>query len=84
MDFTVGLAPDSQDRSGILLCVYRFSQMTHLVPVHATITAVESAVHFSDTVFRHYRFPVNIVSERDPSFASSLWTSLLERSGTNL
>uniref|UniRef100_A0AAV1UN18 Uncharacterized protein n=1 Tax=Peronospora matthiolae TaxID=2874970 RepID=A0AAV1UN18_9STRA len=84
MDFIFGLAPDGQDRTGILVFVDRFSKMTHLVPVHATITAAETAVHFVDTVFRHHGLPDNIVSDRDPRFTSSFWTSLFELLGTKL
>ena len=84
MDFIFGLAPDGQDRSGILVFVDRFSKMTHLVPVHATITAAETAVHFIDTVFRHHGLPDNIVSDRDPRFTSAFWTSLFELLGTKL
>ena len=71
MDFIFGLAPDGQDQTGILVFVDRFSKMTHLVPVHATITAAETAVHFIDTVFRHHGLPDNIVSDRDPRFTSA-------------
>ena len=44
MDFIFGLAPDSQDRTGILVFVGLFSKMTHLVYVHATITAGDTSV----------------------------------------
>uniref|UniRef100_A0AAV1UUW9 Integrase catalytic domain-containing protein n=1 Tax=Peronospora matthiolae TaxID=2874970 RepID=A0AAV1UUW9_9STRA len=84
MDFIFGLAPDGQDRTGILVFVDRFSKMTHLVPVHATITAAETAVQFIDTVFRHHGLPDNIVSDRDPRFTSAFWTSLFEFLGTKL
>ena len=57
MNFIFGLAPDSQDRMGILVSVDRFSKMTHMGPVHATITAVKIAGHFVDGVFRHHRLP---------------------------
>ena len=84
MDFIFGLAPDSQDRTGILVFVDRFSKMTHLVPVHATITAAETAVQFIEAVYRHHGLPENIVSDRDPRFTSAFWTSLFELLGTKL
>ncbi|CAH0489286.1 unnamed protein product [Peronospora farinosa] len=84
MDFIFGLAPDSQARTGILVFVDRFSKMTHLVPVHAKITAAETAAHFIDAVFRHHGLPENIVSDRDPRFTSAFWTSLFELLGTKL
>ena len=45
---------DSQDRTGILIFVDQFSKMTRLVPIHATITAVETAAHSVDAVFCHH------------------------------
>ena len=66
MDFTFGLAPDSKGRTGILVFVDRFSKMTHLVPVHAKVTAAETAVYFIDAVFRNHGLPENIVSDLDP------------------
>lgn len=70
-DFIFGLTPDSQDRTGILVFVDRFSKLTHLVPVHATITALETVVHFIDAVIRHHGLPENIISDRDPRFTSA-------------
>lgn len=64
-DFIFGLAPNNQDRTGILVFVDRFSKMTHMVPVYATITTIQTAMHFIDAVFRHHRLPENIVSDRD-------------------
>ena len=83
-DFIFGLAPDSQDQMSILAFVDRLSKMTHLVPVRSTITAVDIATHFVDAVFRHHGLPENIVSDRDPQFASAFWTSLFEILGTKL
>ena len=84
MDFIFGLAPDCQNRTGILVFVDRFSKMTHLVTVHAKITAVEIAVHFIDAVIRYHGTPENIVSARDPRFTSAFWTSLFELLGIKL
>ena len=58
--------------------------MTHLVPVHAKVTAAETAVYFIEAVFRNHGFPENIVSNRDPRFTSAFWTSLFELLGTKL
>ena len=46
-----GLAPDSQDRTGILVYVDQSNKMTHLVLVHAAITTVETAAHFLTLFF---------------------------------
>ena len=58
--------------------------MTHLVPVHAKVTAAETAMYFIDAVFRNHGLPENIVSDRDPRFTSAFWTSLFELLGTKL
>ena len=84
MDFIFGLAPDSKDRTGILVFGDHFSKMTHLVPVHATIATIDTVAHFVDAVFRHHGLPENFVSDRDPRFTSAFWTSSLELLSTKL
>jgi len=64
--------------------VDRFSKMVHLAPVHATVTAEESAAIFVDIVFRHHGLPLDIVSDRDPRFTSAFWTRLFQLLGTRL
>ena len=51
MDLIFGLAPDSQDLTGVLVFADRFSNITHLVHVHATVTAAETVVHSINAVF---------------------------------
>ena len=84
IDFICEIAPDSQDRTGILDFIDRYSKMTHLLPVHATITAVETAAHFVEAVFRHHVLPENSVSDRNPRFTPAFLTSLFELLGTKL
>ena len=84
MDFILGLTSDIQDRTDILVFVDRTSKMTNLIPVHATITTVETAAHFVDAVFRHRGIPENILLERDSLFTSAFWTLLFELRGTKL
>ena len=84
MNFIFGLAPTSRERTGILVFVDRFSKMTHLIPIHATINAVETVAHYVDAMLRHHGLPENIVSDRDPRFTSAFWTPLFELLGTKL
>ena len=84
MDFILELVPYCQNQTGILVFVDRFSKMTHLVPVHASITALETAPHFVDAVFRYHVLPRDIISDRDPRFTSAFWTSLFELLTTKL
>ncbi|OWZ09395.1 hypothetical protein PHMEG_00017910 [Phytophthora megakarya] len=84
MDFVFGLPPDEHRRTGVLIFVDRFSKMVHFVPVSATVTAEESAVHFIDTVFRHHGMSESIMSDRDPRFTSAFWSKLFEIVGMKL
>jgi hypothetical protein len=84
MNFIFGLPADAHDRTGVLGFVDRFSKMVHLAPVHATVTAEESAATFVDIVFRHHGLPIDIVSDRDPRFTSAFRTRLFQLLGTRL
>jgi hypothetical protein len=84
MDFIFGLPADAHDRTGVLLFVDRFSKMVHLTPVHATVTAEESAAIFVDIAFRHHALPLDIVSDREPRFTLAFWTRLFQLLGTRL
>ena len=84
IDFIFGLAPDSQERTGILVFVDRFNKMIHLVSIYATITAIETAVHFVDAVFRHHRLPIVLSRTVISRFTSAFWTSLFNLLGTKL
>ena len=57
INFIFGLARDSHDRTVTLTFVDQFSKTTHLVPVHDTIPAVETAMYYIATVFRHHGQP---------------------------
>ncbi|GMF41007.1 unnamed protein product [Phytophthora fragariaefolia] len=84
MDFVFGLPRDAQSRTGILVFVDRFSEMVHLAPVAATITAQQSEATFLDTVYRHHGIPTSIVSDRDPRFTAAFWKELFKLVGTRL
>ena len=67
-----------------MVFVDRFSKKTHLVPVHAKVTAAETSVYFIDAVFCNHGLPENIVLDRDPRFTSAFWASLFDLLGTKL
>ncbi|KAE9322553.1 hypothetical protein PR003_g17198 [Phytophthora rubi] len=54
MGFIFGLPPDVEGCSGVLVLVDRLTKMVQLIPVNDTVTAVDSAVHFIDCIFRHH------------------------------
>ena len=84
MEFIFGLAPDSKDGTCILVFVDEFSKMTYLDTVKAATAAVENAVHFVDTVFRHHGLHEKIVSDREPRFPLAFGMSLFELFGKKL
>ncbi|GMF45674.1 unnamed protein product [Phytophthora fragariaefolia] len=57
IDFIFGLPRDAKGRTGVLVFVGRFSNMAHLAPGAAEVTADESAELFHDLVFRHHGLP---------------------------
>ncbi|OWZ16779.1 Pol Polyprotein [Phytophthora megakarya] len=73
-------------RSGMELSVYGLMNkaIVHFVPVSATVTTDESAVHFVDTVFRRHEMPESIEFDPDPQFTSAFWSKLFEIVGTKL
>ncbi|KAG2875479.1 hypothetical protein PC116_g26425 [Phytophthora cactorum] len=72
MDFIFSLSPGATGRTRVLVFVDRLSKMDNLVRVAGWITADEFAAHIVDFVFRHYRLPKSIVSDRDPRFTTAL------------
>ncbi|KAG2908042.1 hypothetical protein PC117_g20074 [Phytophthora cactorum] len=84
MDFVFGLPPDSKRRTGVVVCVDRFSKMVHLAAVPAEVTAVQTAQLFVDMVFKHHGMPLDIVSDRDPRFTARYWQELFTLLGTQL
>ncbi|KAG4249961.1 hypothetical protein PC116_g2375 [Phytophthora cactorum] len=84
MAFVFGLPRDAQGRTGILVFVDRFSKMVHLASVAASITAVQTAAIFVDTVYRHHGLPASIVSDRDPRFTAAFWSGIFKSLGTRL
>ncbi|GMF45618.1 unnamed protein product [Phytophthora fragariaefolia] len=57
-------------KTGIVVCVDRFSKMVHLAAVPAEMTAKQPERLFVDMVFRHHGMPIDIVSDRDPRFTA--------------
>lgn len=68
----------------IVVFVDRLTKALVLAPCSKTITAPLLAQLFLDTVFRRFGFPANLVSDRDPRFASRFWRALMDLLGTTL
>ncbi|KAL0177237.1 hypothetical protein M9458_026131, partial [Cirrhinus mrigala] len=56
----------------VLVIVDRFSKACKFLPLKGLPTALETAEHLFQQVFRHFGIPEEIVSDRGPQFISHL------------
>ncbi|KAL0186165.1 hypothetical protein M9458_017835, partial [Cirrhinus mrigala] len=64
--------PSSEGNTCILVIVDRFSKTCKFVPLKGLPTAMETAEHLFNQVFRHFGIPEEIVSDRGPQFISRM------------
>ncbi len=69
IDFVTDL-PVSEENTSILVAVDRFSKACKLIPLRGLSTALETAEHLFQQVFRNFGVPEEIVSDRGPQFIS--------------
>lgn len=69
IDFVTGLPP-SEENTVILMVVYRFSKMVHIIPLPKLPSAMETADLLVAHVFRLRCLPTDIVSDCGPQFTS--------------
>ena len=84
MDFVFGLPRDAAGNTGIVVFVDRLSKMAHLAAVPDSIDGAGTAQLFLDRVFRQHGLPEVIVSDRDPRFTGTFWSSVFKVLGTRL
>ncbi|GJV61879.1 retrotransposable element Tf2 [Tanacetum coccineum] len=77
INFIVGL-PKSQGKSVIFVVVDRLSKYAHFMAMSHLYIASFVAQVFLDTVYKLYRLPNSIVSDRDSVFLSHFWQSLFK------
>jgi hypothetical protein len=70
--------PPSQGNTMILVVVDRLSKSCRLLPLTGLPTALQTAEALLTHVFRHYRMPEDIVSDRGPQFTSRVWRAFME------
>jgi hypothetical protein len=75
MDFIVDL-PNVNGYTIIWVVVDRFSKMAHFIPLKSTQTS-ELVKAFIQYIWKYHGLPVNIVSDRDPTFTSRFWMALM-------
>lgn len=87
MDFMVGLPPvvyAGVTVDAIFTVTDYLSKMVVLVPLASTASAAEVATLFFRAVVSRFGIPTSIVSDRDPKFTSTFWTSLYRMAGVKL
>ena len=73
MDFITKLPPTPRNHDSILVMVDRLSKMVRLAPCKESITAVETANLFVDSVFKSHGMPSSLITDRDTRFTSHFW-----------
>lgn len=74
VDFVTGL-PLSEGNTTILTVINRFFKVTHFIPLPKLPSALETAKHLVQHVFRIHGIPADVVSDRGPQFISQVWLS---------
>lgn len=72
IDFVTDL-PNSQGFTTIMVSIDRFSKSCRLIPLKGLPTAMGTAQVLFNQVFRIYRLPDDIVTDRGPQFTSRVW-----------
>ena len=80
MDF-VGPLPVSSGYNLVAVVVDRFSKMAHFMPLTDKASAPDVARAFVSGVYRLHGLPSSIVSDRDKTFVSDFWGSLMSLLG---
>jgi hypothetical protein len=70
--------PISEGNTTILTVVDRFSKACRLIPLAKLPTALQTAEHLCNLVFRFYGLPKDIVSDRGPQFTSQVWLAFFK------
>ena len=74
-DFTTKL-PLAQEYNSILVVVDRLTKMVHFIPTTEKILAEGLTRLFKDNVWKLYRLPESIISDRGPQFTVGLMREL--------
>ncbi|PKA59232.1 hypothetical protein AXF42_Ash001325 [Apostasia shenzhenica] len=83
MNFVCGL-PKSKGCDAIWVIVDRLTKSAHFLPIKMIHPLEYLAKLYIDEIVRFHGVPTSIISDRDPRFASRLWSSLQKAMGTKL
>ena len=81
MDFIVGLPMTAHHHDAIMVTVDRLTKVAHFSPIRSSYTATCVANVFMCDIMRLHGIPRKIISDRDPIFTFTYWTSLLHDLG---
>jgi transposase InsO family protein len=84
MDFITQLPVTKSGYNAIAVLVDRLTEMVHFAPTFTDCSASDAARLFNDTVFKHHKLPLELISDRDPRFTSKFWTESTRLLGTKL
>ncbi|KAL3969834.1 glutaminyl-tRNA synthetase [Sarotherodon galilaeus] len=83
VDFVTGL-PQSAGNTTIMTIVDRFSKAAHFVALPKLPTALETARHLTNHLFRLHGIPEDVVSDRGPQFTSRVWKEFCSALGAKV
>ncbi len=83
VDFVTDL-PASDGNTSILVVVDIFSKSRRLIPLKRLPTAMETAEHMFNHVFRYFGISEDIVSDRGPQFILRVWKSFFKLLGVTV
>ena len=81
MDFITKLPITTRGNDTILVMVDRLSKMVHLAPCRETITAMDTAQLFIESVFKSHGMPTSLITDRDSRFTSQFWEEVCKWMG---
>ncbi|MBW0556925.1 hypothetical protein O181_096640 [Austropuccinia psidii MF-1] len=85
MDWVTELPPSGEKRyNACLVMVDRYSKTPIFLPCHKDDTSMDTALLLWSRFVSHAGLFKNIISDRDPNFASALWTNIHRLFGTKL
>lgn len=76
--------PTSDGNTSILVIIDHFSKSCHLHPLKCLPTAIETVELLFNHVFRYFRIPEDIVSDRGPQFKSRVWKAFFTLLGVTV
>nr|GFC21289.1 transposon Ty3-I Gag-Pol polyprotein [Tanacetum cinerariifolium] len=82
MDFVTGLPRTQRRHDAIWVVVDRLTKSKHFLPIRKDYSVSRLAKIFQQEIVRLHGTPSEIVSDRDPRFASHFWNGLQKAWGT--